>query len=45
MDSITDFYPELLKIILDKTLIRQVVTYGAEARTLTKKEEQALLIF
>ena len=27
------------------TLIRPVVTYGAEALTLTKKEEQALLIF
>ena len=28
-----------------KTLIRPVVSYGAEAWTLTKKEEQALLIF
>jgi len=28
-----------------KILIRPVVTYGAEAWTLTKKEEQALLIF
>ena len=28
-----------------KTLIRPVVSYGAEAYTLTKKEEQALLIF
>jgi len=33
------------KIILYKTLIRPVVSYGAEALTLTKKEEQALLIF
>ena len=32
-------------IILYKTLIRPVVSYGAEALTLTKKEEQALLIF
>ena len=31
------------KIILYKALIRPVVSYGAEARTLTKKEEQALL--
>jgi len=33
------------KIILCKTLIRLVVSYGAEAWTLTKKEEQALLIY
>ena len=39
------------KIILYKTLMRQVVSYGAEAWTLTKKEEEeeeeeeALLIF
>ena len=32
------------KIILYKTLIRPVVSYGAEAWALTKKEEQALLI-
>jgi len=31
------------KIILYKTLIRPVVSYGAEAWTLTKKEEQALI--
>jgi len=31
------------KIILYKTLIRPVVSYGAEAWTLTKKEEEALL--
>ena len=28
-----------------KTLIRPVVSYGEEAWTLTKKEEQAVLIF
>ena len=33
------------KIILYKALITSVVSYGAETRTLTKKEEQALLIF
>ena len=33
------------KIILYKALIRPVVLCGAEARTLTKKEEQAVLIF
>ena len=33
------------KIILRKTLISPVVSCGAEAWTLTKKEEQALLIF
>jgi hypothetical protein len=33
------------KIILYKTLIRPVVSYGAEAWTLTKKEQQALLSF
>ena len=33
------------KIILYRTLIRPVVSYGAEAWALTKKEEQALLIF
>ena len=32
-------------IIIYKTLIRPVVSYGAEAWTLTKKEEQVLLIF
>jgi hypothetical protein len=33
------------KIISYKTPIRPVVLYGAEAWTLMKKEEQALLIF
>jgi hypothetical protein len=33
------------KIRLYKTLIRPAVTYGAETWTMTKKEEQAVLIF
>ena len=33
------------KIQLYKTLIRPVVSYGAETWTMMKKEEQALLIF
>jgi len=33
------------EIILNKTVIRPVVTCGAEVWTLTKKEEQAVLIF
>jgi hypothetical protein len=35
------FYPELLKFYYT----RPVVSYGEEAWTMTKKEEQALLIF
>jgi len=37
VSSGVDFYPELLKLY--KALIRPVVSYGAEAWTLTKKEE------
>ena len=37
--------PRATKIILYKTLIKPVVSYGAEAWTLTKKEQEALLIF
>jgi hypothetical protein len=33
------------KIRLYKTLIKPIVTYGAETWTMTKKKEQALLIF
>jgi hypothetical protein len=33
------------KILLYKTLIRPVVSYGAETWTMTKKEEQAVLVF
>jgi hypothetical protein len=33
------------KILLYKTLIRPIVSYGAEAWTVREKEEQVLLIF
>jgi len=33
------------KILLYKTLIRPIAAYGAEKWTMTKKEEQAVLIF
>jgi len=33
------------KILLYKILIRPVVSYGVEAWTVTKKDEQALLVF
>jgi len=33
------------KILLYKTLIRPVVSYGSEAWTITKKDEKALLVF
>jgi len=39
------FLSRVTKIMLYKTLIRPVVSFGAEAWTLTKKEEQAVLIF
>jgi len=46
--AISHFRTRLLsratKIILHKTLIRPVVLCGAEVWTLTKKEEQALII-
>ena len=47
--AINLFWSQLLsraiKIILYKTLIRLLVSYGVEAWTLTKKEEQGLIIF
>jgi hypothetical protein len=39
------FLSRATKIRLNKTLIRSVVTYGAEKWTMTKKEEQAVLYF
>jgi hypothetical protein len=33
------------RILLYKTPVRPVVSYGAEAWTITKKDEQALLVF
>ena len=39
------FLSRATKILLYKTLIGPIVTYGAETWTMTKKEEKALLIF
>jgi len=39
------FLSRATKILLYETLIRPLVAYGAETWTMTKKEEQALLIF
>jgi hypothetical protein len=36
---------EITWMFVKETLIRPVVSFGAEAWTMTKKEEQALLIF
>jgi hypothetical protein len=41
----TRLLSRITEIRLYMTLIRPVVTYGAETWTMTKKEEQALLIF
>jgi hypothetical protein len=45
VSSATDSYPELLKFSHIRHLIRPVETYVAETWTMTKKEEQALLVF
>jgi len=39
------FLSRATKILLYQTLIRPTVPYGAETGTMTKKEEQAVLIF
>jgi hypothetical protein len=39
------FLSRATKILLYKTLIRPIVAHGAETWTMTKKEEQAVLIF
>jgi hypothetical protein len=39
------FLSRATKILLYKALIRPAVTYGTETRTMTKKEEQAVLTF
>ena len=38
------FLSRVTKILLYKTLIGPIVSYGAEAWTMTKKEKQALLV-
>jgi len=47
--AISPFRSRLLsratKILLYKTLIRPVVSYGVEAWTMTKKDEQTILVF
>jgi hypothetical protein len=50
MDSAISLFSSRLlstatKIVLYKTLTRPAVSYGAEAWTLTEREEQAVLIF
>ena len=44
-EPISRLLSRTIKIILYKTLIRPVVSYGAEVWTLTEKEEKAVLIF
>jgi len=39
------FLSRATKILLYNTIIRPIAAYGAETWTMTKKEEQAMLIF